>query len=517
MKKRQLLLNALHWLLLGERDEPTSAPPIADQAPQPEQPSTPKLSLIESSPPASLSAAAVIPMPEAKAADPLPTPSADHFPTVDDEIRDLLASVDWEEVNQGLELLVSSLGDEAIQSFTALIDASALRIKHHELWQQVLGISTIHEINAVAKLAELGGALAELRSIRLNRAAFADEIQLDLSLLSGAASLEELIVNVGSIIGIEALGELSSLRSLALVSDSVDWDTDEHAELFSGLTGLRSLCLSQWPWEDLTPLAALGQLERLDLRGGELSSLEGLDQLGALTSLSLSDFYSLSEVGEIGSLSELRSLRLLNLCVSSLEGLEGLQELISIELEGSDLVDVAALATMPNLATVRLDCGRDLVGLGSLAASRSLRQLKLGDIPTYSYGEEPNEHFGRPEMDRLCRSWKPVERRSNKVSSLAAEGADIPVVLLGVSVLETLAGHIDAADFSERLEHLSSHWGPELRSRAYWPRHDGANGYSPTAPIGQWLHRATGHVSSDTCRQIAEALAKQLPDVPQRT
>ena len=515
MKKRERLLNALRWLLLGERDEPAPASTAPKQAPQPEQPSTPPLSVIERSPQAPPPPA--MPTPEAKAAQPAPTPSADQFPAINDEIRDLLASVDWEEVNQGLELLVSSMGEEAIGTFTALIDAAGLRVKHLELWQRVLGISTTHEINAVAKLAELSGSLAELRSIRLNRAAFADDIQLDLSLLSGAASLEELIVNGGSISGVGALSELSSLRSLALVSDSVDWDTDEHAELFSGLAGLRSLCLSQWPWEDLAPLTALGQLESLDLRGGELTSLEGVDQLGALTSLSLSDFYSLSEVGEIGSLGKLRSLRLLNLCVSSLEGLEGLEELASIELEGSDLVDVAALATMPNLTSVRLDCGRDLVGLGSLAALPRLRQLKLGDIPNYSYGEEAGQHFGRSEMDRLCRSWKPVQRRSSKVSSLAAEGADLPVVLLGVSVLETLAGHIDATNFSERLEQISSHWGPELRSRAYWPRSGGAEGYSQTAPIGQWLHRAAGHVSSDTRRQIAEALAKQLAEVPQRS
>jgi hypothetical protein len=278
MKKRERLLNALRWLLLGERDEPAPASSAPEQAPQPEQPSTPPLSVIERSPQAPPPPA--MPTPEAKAAQPAPTPSADQFPAINDEIRDLLASVDWEEVNQGLELLVSFLGEEAIGTFTALIDAAGLRVKHLELWQQVLGISTTHEINAVAKLAELSGCLAELRSIRLNRAAFADDIRLDLSLLSGAASLEELIVNGGSISGVGTLSALSSLRSLALVSDSVDWDTDEQAELFSGLTGLRSLCLSQWPWEDLAPLNALGQLESLDLRGGELTSLEGLISWG---------------------------------------------------------------------------------------------------------------------------------------------------------------------------------------------------------------------------------------------
>ncbi|MBM5793782.1 MAG: hypothetical protein FJ057_07590 [Cyanobacteria bacterium K_DeepCast_0m_m1_088] len=505
MKKREMLLNALRWLLLGEREEPE--PPASE-------PSTPVLTLIESSIPEPPVAA--MPTPEAASPQPAPAPSADQFPTIDAEIKDLLASADWEEVNQGLELLVSALGSDAIQPLVALVDVSALRVQHPSLWQVALGISSTHEINAVAKLAELTGALAEVRSIRLNQAAYADQIQLDLSLLAGAGSLEQLIVNGGCVTGLSALGELSSLRHLALVSESIDWDTDEHAELFVDLADLRSLCLNQWPWDDLSPLGGLSQLERLDLRGGELSSLEGLEALASLSSLSLSDFYSLSEISEIGNLSQLRTLRLLSLSVTSLEGLEGLQELSSIELEGSDLVDVSALGSLPRLATVRMDCSQELVGLGSLATTGSLRQLKLANMPDYSYGDASNQRFGRREMDRLCMSWKAVEIKTGKVSSVAAEGADLPVVLLGVSVLETLSGQIDAAAFSERLDRIASHWGAELRSRAYWPGGAAAEGYSQTAPIGQWLNRASGSVAAETLEQIASALSGLLPAMPQR-
>lgn len=505
MKKREMLLNALRWLLLGEREEPE--PPAAE-------PSAPVLTLIES--PIPEPPAAAMPTPEAASAQPAPAPSADQFPSIDAEIKDLLASADWEEVNQGLELLVSALGSDAIQPFAALIDASTLRVQHPLPWQVALGISSTHEINAVAKLADLTGALAEVRSIRLNQAAYADQIQLDLTLLSGASSLEQLIVNGGCVTGLSALAELSSLRHLALVSESIDWDTDEHAELFADLADLRSLCLNQWPWEDLSPLAGLSQLERLDLRGGELSSLEGLEALASLSDLSLSDFYSLSEIAEIGNLSQLRALRLLNLSVASLEGLEGLTELSSIELEGSDLVDVSALGSLPQLATVRLDCNQELVGLGSLATTGSLRQLKLANIPDYSYGDASNQRFGRREMDRLCKSWKAVGIRAHKVGSVAAEGADLPVVLLGVSVLETLSGQIDAAAFSERVDRISSHWGAELRARAYWPRGSAAEGYSQTAPIGQWLNRASGSVAAETLEQIASALSGLLPAMPQR-
>lgn len=509
MKKRELLLHALRWLLLGERKnhELVSVNPA-----QPD--SVGEFTSFAS--PIKVSPAAAMRTPEFKFVPPAQTLATDQFPTVDDEIKSLLASSDWEEVNQGLELLVSSLGEEAVKPFGALIDATALQVRYMEPWQAALGIKSTHEINAVAKLAELTGGLAGIRSIRLNQVAYADEIRLDLSLLCGASSLEELIVNGGSVSNLTALGSLSSLRYLALVCESVDWDIEEHNGLFSDLVDLHSLCLNQWPWEDLSPIAGLSKLEHLDLRGGELSSLEGLERLTSLTNLSLRDFYSLSEISEIGNLSQLRILQLMSLGITSLQGLDGLAELISIDLEGSDLVDVLALGSMPRLSSVRLDCGQELLGLGSLAATGSMRQLKLGNIPNYSYGESSSQRFGQREMDRLCNSWKALHTNTNKVSSLKADGADLPVVLLGVSVLETLSGQISAAEFSERIDQIVSHWGPELRSRAYWPKGSIDNLYSHTAPIGQWLNRAAGSVSAETIDQIAATLSRQLPIMPQR-
>jgi len=509
MKKRELLLRVLRSLLLGERKNPEFAS-VNPVRPGPLD----EITLIES--PIQVSPAAAMPTREFDFVPPAQAPAADQFPTVDDEIKGLLASSDWEEVNQGLELLVSSLGEEAIKPFAALIDATALQVRYIEPWQAALGIRDTHEINAVAKLAELTGALAGIRSIRLNQVSYADEIKLDLSLLSGASSLEELIVNGGSVSNLSALGSLSSLRHLALVSESIDWDTEEHTALFEDLADLHSLCLNQWPWEDLSPLAGLSKLERLDLRGGELSSLEGLKRLSSLTNLSLRDFYSLSEISEIGSLSQLRTLQLMSLGITSLEGLEGLEELISIDLEGSDLVDVLALGSMPRLSSVRLDCGQELLGLGSLSATGSVRQLKLGDIPYYSYGESSSQRFGRREMDRLCISWKALKTNKHKISSLVADGADLPVVLLGISVLETLSGQISAADFSERVDQIASHWGPELRSRAYWSKGSLDKPYSHTAPIGNWLTRAAGSVSAEIIDQIAATLSRQLPLIPQR-
>ena len=514
MAKRDLLFKLLRWLLGGgsdgyEQHQPRGVQPSAlDEqkvlatGPNQQAPTDPQRLAMSN--------------PEIQAVQTTSPSPAVQFPKLDDEIRDLLTSEDWEEVNQGLELLVSLLGTEAIQPFGALIDAATLRVAHPDQWQSALGIGLTHEINAVAKLAELTGALAELRSIRLNKVAFADEIQINLTLLSGASSLEELIINGGTVTGLVGLSDLTGLRYLALMADSIDWDTDEHADLFNGLTELRSLCLSQWAWEDLSPLSGLSQLERLDLRGGELDNLDGIEALNTITSLSLKDFYSLSSVAELSNLEQLTTLSLLNLSVTTLEGLEGLDQLSSIELEASDLVDVVALGSLPRLATVRFECG-DLVGLGALAAASNLRQLRLSDIPRYSYGETSGQTFGRQEMNRLCKSWKAVQTSSSRgSSSVFARGADLPVVLLGLNVLETLAGQIDASDFSNRLEQLLSRWGQDLRSRAYWPKSSAEGRYSQTAPIGQWLNRAKGSVPTATLDHIAAALAKELPAIPQR-
>jgi len=56
--------------------------------------------------------------------------------------------------------------------------------------------------------------------------------------LSGALALEELIIDAGTVTGLSGLSALPALRLLALVVDSIDWDTDEHGDLFTGLTEL---------------------------------------------------------------------------------------------------------------------------------------------------------------------------------------------------------------------------------------------------------------------------------------
>ncbi len=518
MRKREILLKALTRLLLGDSTEPdtetprTSSPAAAEGGVPLTQS---KVDQAEERRPE----LTVIPMKEPKdvQASQQMVPTIDQFPESTEEIRDLLRSADWDEVNQGLELLVSTTDQEEFQLFSKLIDPGSLRIAHHQIWQTALGISESHEINAVAKIANLTGALGQVASIHLNRATFANEIDLDLNLLSSAEQLQTLVVNGGSVHNLDALTSLSGLRTLALLADNIDWDSDEHSEIFHSLNSLTSITLNQWPWEDLTPLSSLSSIERIDLRGGELSSLEGIDSLGALTHLSLSDFYSLSSITEIKALKQLSCLRLFNLSISSLEGLEELDVLSEIEIECSDLEDVSVLGSLEGLTNLRLDCGREATGLGSLASAPQLKSLKLGDIPEFTLGNDSRRRLGRRELDRLCIVWKDIGRRPRRVSCLFAEGADLGVVLIGLSVCEALADQISGEDLRLRLNAVTSRWGDALLSRAFWPKKSASSTLYPfTSPIGQWLNKATGLVDENTISQIADSLAQHLPPSPQR-
>ena len=516
MRKRKILLNALTRLLLGETVSTATEPPTKSSVAEVDVPHIhPKVNQAEDRRPEPTA----IPMKETKGveANQQTAPTIDQFPELTEEIKDLLCSADWDEVNQGLELLVSTTSKEIFQSFSVLIDARSLRIKHHQIWHTSLGISEVHEINAVAKIADLTGALDEVKSIYLNRVEFADEINIDLNMLSTAAQLETLVVNGGSVQNVGALTSLTKLTTLAILADNIYWDTDEHSKIFNSLSRLTSLTLNNWPWEDLTSLSSLGSLERLDLRGGELDSLDGIDSLSALSQLSLSDFYSLSSITEINALKQLTRMRLCNLSISSLEGIEELEVLSEIELECSDLCDVSSLGSLKGLTDLHLGHTREVAGLGSLANAPQLKRLKLEDIPEFTLGNDSRRRLGRSELDRLCAVWKDVGKKSRRSCSLFAEGADLGILLIGLSACEALADQISGEEFSQRLHEVSSRWGDALLSRAYWPRKsDSSTLYPISSPIGEWLNKAAGLVDESTISQIADSLADHLPQSPQR-
>jgi Leucine Rich repeats (2 copies)/4Fe-4S single cluster domain of Ferredoxin I len=151
------------------------------------------------------------------------------------------------------------------------------------------------------------------------------------------------------------------------------------------LASLQSLVLSNcWKLSDISPLAGLKSLQKLDLSGcNELSGdLSPLARLTSLRSLSLNGFKQLSDLSSLAGLTSLQTLNLsdceqLNGDLSPLAGLTFLQSLdlcFCKQLSG----DLSPLASLTSLQRLDLTGCRQLSGdLSPLARLNSLKGLRL--------------------------------------------------------------------------------------------------------------------------------------------
>lgn len=498
MKKRLLLLDLLRKLLIG--DQPTAAEPA------PAQPTEPTFTL-----------SAPEPVPSSEPPAP-PALAIDELPEVSEEIRDLLSSADWEEVNQGLELLGASHQTNQLRALIGLIDLTQLQIRDQQLWDQTLGIAGVHTLNAVAKLASIAGVLGDLCRVSVNAVFFADtELVLDLSLLAEAKGLEELTVNGISLENAGTLSGFNGLRRLVLMSDSIDWDSDDDVDCLSGMEELHSLTVASWPWADLSPLQNSRTLEHLSIRGGDLENLAGIDSLTSLRHLRIDECYAFSSVDGVEVLTQLEELALSNVSIDDVDALSNLLHLRSLILETSETVDLTPLGALQALETAEIDCS-EARGLSAMAACGKLVRLKLSSVPDCRCGDS-RLRLGSGELSNLMNFWKPVHKRRNKVCTSYAEASDIGVFLLGLNLLECLSQQIDLDTFRQRLQQLNQRHGEQLLSRCHWPWvGTPEQGYSRAHPVGQWIGqvRAAGAMSERSCAELSAVLAEVLPRTPQR-
>lgn len=515
MRKRLLLLAFLKRVLIGDHPTESGQTPWEGSASTVDSEGVvadpPLLSQIDSLP----QSQETIKVPAmSQLHTPEPILNVGDFPAVSEEIRELLVSPDWDEVNQGLELLVSSCNAEELKGFAPLIDANSLTIRSQSAWQAVLGIDEKNQLNAAAKVAGLSGALAGVKTIVLNSVNFPDsETQLNLDLLSEASDLQELVINGIELSGLGALGSFHELRKLVLVGNSIDWDSDEDAECFSSLSRLRFLTVSSWPWEDLGPLSSCNSLEHLDLRGGELESLRGLDSLTNLRFLALEDFYSLSSLKGIEKLGQLRHLTVSRLSITKINPVAKLKELESLSLESSEPIDLSPLGQLVALQSIDIDCDEG-TGLGTLALCPSLLRVKLGRIPTYKYGNANQASFDSSEFGKLMTTWKGFQTPSRKICNSYAESRDLGVFLLGINLLECLSAQITIPQFRSRLNQIGSRFGDQFLRRCYWPYSEGSGvDYTSSHPVGTMMHRVllAGSLDSSSCKELSALLAERLP------
>jgi hypothetical protein len=150
----------------------------------------------------------------------------------------------------------------------------------------------------------------------------------------------------GSICDLSLLGELSMLRDLVLYSREHVRDISPLARL----TTLKRLDLANTSVSDLSPLSGLTMLEDLDLQETSATDLSPLAGLAMLENLDLS-CTSVTNLSPLAGLVRLKQLDLTLTSICDIEPLAGLTNLEELDLSGD--VEVRDLAPLSNLKGLR--------------------------------------------------------------------------------------------------------------------------------------------------------------------
>ena len=174
---------------------------------------------------------------------------------------------------------------------------------------------------------------------------------------------------------------LVDLWPLAAMADLEVLDLDDNAvrdvTALGSLENLRVLDLSGNAVSDLWPLAAVADLEVLDLGDNAVGDITALGSLGHLRVLDLSN-NAVSDLWPLSGLTALRRLDLSGNRVADLRPLSELRHLEVLVLDGNEVSDLAPLWGLQKLA--HLDMGNNrLEDAAPLGEARSLQRLDLAN------------------------------------------------------------------------------------------------------------------------------------------
>ncbi len=192
---------------------------------------------------------------------------------------------------------------------------------------------------------------------------------------SQAAALTRLHLGTNEIEDVSPLAALTNLEELWLgLNQIVDISP------LSALTSLKRLSLRENHVLDVSPLAALTSLESLDLSHNyqDDSYIEDVSPLTALTSLEWLMLRS-NEIKDVSPLSALTSLEWLNLDKNEIEDVSPLSALTSLEwlnLGKNEIVDVSPLSALTSLEGLILR-SNEIEDVSPLSALTSLKELNL--------------------------------------------------------------------------------------------------------------------------------------------
>jgi hypothetical protein len=274
------------------------------------------------------------------------------------------------------------IGHRHVSTLVELLELPIAALLHKLVFVRPRGLAGI--------VAALSGCPIERIELRLptvdpSRVADPDEQEsaesgrsiTSLAPLASLASLHELTVDNGGTEGLDMLGDLPRLHTLALPRG-----VGPLAGLAHGFAALRSLDLSARPnvhalgpdalapvakltalerlvlrdggWADLSPLAELHALRHLDLRSTDTSSLAPLAKLTRLESLDLSGCTEVTNIDALARLDKLTRLELGYTRVRNLAPLANLRALEFVELAGTPVRDLSPLFCLPALRKVGL-------------------------------------------------------------------------------------------------------------------------------------------------------------------
>ena len=222
------------------------------------------------------------------------------------------------------------------------------------------------------------------------------------------------------------VGDLAALRELHLSGEEIGGETLRELRFFPDL---QALTLEDAPLHSLEALSPCG-IETLTIRGGTLSSLEGIGNLPHLQELRV-EGCPLRELGDLGRCLELRTLSLLGGNLHDISALRPLRRLAQVELSGCTLSELRPVLRNSALSELRLtDC--DLRGRFFRAFDREGSIVRLSLVDCALDSTDNLEDFDGLTTLRLIRSGESLD--FSALASLAA--------LRSVQADETMIGSL---------------------------------------------------------------------------
>ncbi len=180
----------------------------------------------------------------------------------------------------------------------------------------------------------------------------------DITPIAAIDNLRDLTIRNISSADLSPLADLTGLTALTIIDENAPGTGDflvDNSVVFSSLSNLKELSLSDKQITDIEPLRNLTKLESLYLRNNQITDIEPLCNLANLKTLNL----SCNQITNIGVLCNLTNLE-------------------SLDLERNQITDVSPLTDMINLGELNLKCNliMDVSSLGSLV---NLTRLDLSN------------------------------------------------------------------------------------------------------------------------------------------